>query len=257
MKNYQTKSKRLDQFSSAYTNSFKFKDENELMLKWFANILENDIQDFGPFENFLSLGIGFKILARALIKFVLDGKIKNYYIIEGSNKIINEFIKENKEISNVYIINNSFEKFEPPANLKFDRIEMGFVLEHVNEPTFLLSKYKNYLSSNGVIHIAVPNAKSLHRLIGFYAGLLDNLYKLSEHDLMLGHQRYYDLEKLTKDVVDTGLKIIEIKGLMLKPITFDQMKILNFDQNLFTSLMRIGEGYPEISNGIYIKVKPK
>ena len=43
-----------------------------------------------------------------------------------------------------------------------------------------------------MLAIVVPNARSLHRLIGERAGLIDDLYRLSEHDLAVGHRRYFD-----------------------------------------------------------------
>ncbi|GIV30223.1 MAG: hypothetical protein KatS3mg028_1289 [Bacteroidia bacterium] len=83
--------------------------------------------------------------------------------------------------------------------------------------------------------------------------MIDDIYLLSEYDLMLGHKRYYDLETIKKDIEKSQLRILEIKGLMLKPITNNQMNLLNFNTNIYSALLDIGENYPEIANCIYIK----
>jgi 2-polyprenyl-3-methyl-5-hydroxy-6-metoxy-1,4-benzoquinol methylase len=131
---------------------------------------------------------------------------------------------------------------------------MGFILEHVDDPVVILNKYKTYLKENGIIFISVPNAKSLHRLIGFEAGLLDDMYKLSVHDLELGHKRYFDLEKIKDLISNSNLDVKNCFGLMLKPITGDQMQKLGWDSTIFDALVKIGHTYPELSNCIYLEV---
>jgi len=245
----------LDKYLSAYSNSFKFLNENEIYLTKFASYLQSDIDKNTFIENFISLGIGHKIVSNTIFQNVLNSKVKNYYVVDGSETLANEYKSKFKEFNNIHIIHSYFEEFIPENNLKFDRIEMGFILEHVDDPLFILKKYKEYLSPNGIIHIAVPNARSLHRLIGYKAGLLDDIYKLSEYDLMLGHKRYYDIDTIKDQIINAGLKILDIKGLMLKPITADQMNKIGFfeNENIIKALVEIGEHYPEIANCIYLK----
>jgi len=245
----------LDKYLSAYSNSFKFLNENEIYLTKFASYLQSDIDKNTFIENFISLGIGHKIVSNTIFQNVLNSKVKNYYIVDGSETLANEYKSKFKEFNNIHIIHSYFEEFIPENNLKFDRIEMGFILEHVDDLLFILKKYKEYLSPNGIIHIAVPNARSLHRLIGYKAGLLDDIYKLSEYDLMLGHKRYYDIDTIKDQIINAGLKILDIKGLMLKPITADQMNKIGFfeNENIIKALVEIGEHYPEIANCIYLK----
>lgn len=240
----------LNKYLKAYSNEFKFKDENEIYLSKFADIIKEDLFT-NPIENYLSLGIGHKIVSNSIIENgILKKRIRNYYVIDGAKKLLDEFKKMYQNIPNLHVLHAYFEDFH--TDLLFDRIEMGFVLEHVDDPLFIISKYKNYLSPNGKIHIAVPNAKSLHRLIGYYAGLLDDIYQLSEYDLMLGHKRYYDIDTIKHDILSSGLQINKIIGLMLKPITNEQMRVLGFNDNIINALVKIGENYPEIANCIYL-----
>jgi hypothetical protein len=56
----------------------------------------------------------------------------------------------------------------------------------VDDPGVIVRQFSRYLAPGGAMFIVVPNARSLHRLIGHKAGLLDNLYRLSAEDLQLG-----------------------------------------------------------------------
>ena len=78
------------------------------------------------------------------------------------------------------------------------------------------ARYAGFLAPGGVAAIAVPNARSLHRLVGQRAGLLDDLYRLSEHDLALGHRRYFDRERLVALVEGAGLRVAGCEGILLK-----------------------------------------
>ena len=61
------------------------------------------------------------------------------------------------------LLQGFFETFEHPA--RFDIIEAGFILEHVDDPAVVLKRLHQFLAPGGRIFIAVPNARSLHRLL--------------------------------------------------------------------------------------------
>jgi 2-polyprenyl-3-methyl-5-hydroxy-6-metoxy-1,4-benzoquinol methylase len=132
---------------------------------------------------------------------------------------------------------------------------MGFVLEHVNDPGAIVRQYVQSLGPGGTMFIAVPNARSLHRLIGHEAGLLDNLYRLSAEDLLLGHQRYFDYESLCRLVLAAGLRIVNVEGVLMKPLTSGQMKSLNLPAAVAEGLLKVGVHYPEICNSILIEAR--
>jgi 2-polyprenyl-3-methyl-5-hydroxy-6-metoxy-1,4-benzoquinol methylase len=130
---------------------------------------------------------------------------------------------------------------------------MGFVLEHVDDPSFIIKKYIHFLKPDGIVFIAVPNARSLHRLIGEKAGMLDSLYKLSRHDVSLGHKRYFDMESFVKLVLESGLKITNIEGIYMKPFSTGQLKSLKLAPEITYALCEIGQTYPEICNALFME----
>jgi hypothetical protein len=102
--------------------------------------------------------------------------------------------------------------------------------------------------------IAVPNARSFHRLVGFHANLLEDIYQLGKGDLDFGHKRYYDLAGISELIRSAGLVIKSTKGIYFKPFTTRQIKSLKLSKEVINAMMIVGESIPEFSNSLYIEV---
>jgi len=239
----------LNEYRNAYKETFRFFDENILMLSRYSQKISEAIRE-NHYKTIMSLGVGHKIVSKTILS-ELGKSLEKYVIIEGSSEIIDDFKKEIQQSDHMQLINSLFEEFD--TNETFDAIEIGFVLEHIEDPSLLLHRYAKFLKSSGTIFIAVPNARSLHRLIGHHAGLLDNIYRLSTYDRALGHKRYFDVESLVKLVQGSGLKIVALEGLFLKPFSTTQLQSLALPKEVMNALLHIGVQYPEISNAIYIE----
>lgn len=234
-----------------YNPSFKFFDENYLSHDWFSKRMCRKLRSVGA-EKVLSLGIGHRIVS-INIQNELNHYLKKHVIVECSQEIIKEFTEKFPLPDKVEIHCDFFETFQ--YNELFDAIEGGFVLEHVDDPVVVLNNIKKILKKDGTIYLVVPNAKSLHRRIGFEAGILKDYYQLSEYDLNLGHKRYFDLDSFTALVEFCGLKIHHIEGVYLKPLTGQQMGSLNLPPDIITGLYKVGVDMPDICNSIYLEAK--
>lgn len=243
----------LNQHKNAYEKQFRFYFENHLYLGKYAELMCKSIQ-VNNLKSVISLGIGHEVVSGKLLNLLETGQISRYQIVEGSDEIIQKFIDERPHLKSnerFEVSQSYFEDFVPRE--KFDAIEMGFVLEHVDDPLLVLNRFKSFLNPGATVFISVPNARSLHRLIGHEAGMLEDMYQLSQYDYELGHKRYFDIESLKSMVHEAGLKVDNCSGLMLKPITGDQMDQLSWGQSIYEALLTIGVKYPEISNCLYIE----
>ena len=244
-------SKQLDDLVAAYTPAFKYALDNELLLKAYVMLIERRIRE-EPAARLLSLGIGHSIVSRRLLELTESGLIGSYTLIEGSDVLIEGFRSEFKaEHGPVEVVKTWFEEFDPSE--QFDAIEMGFVLEHVENPAFILSRFKNFLKPGGTLFVAVPNARSLHRLLGNAAGMLPDIYQLSEHDHQLGHRRYFDARSLQKMVEDAGYRRRSLRGLVLKPLSTQQLLDLSLPPAVWGAFTELGYELPDLSNGIYLE----
>jgi SAM-dependent methyltransferase len=239
----------LDILKDAYGEEFKFHDENVVMLSWYGRRVVKTIEK-RQYASCLSLGIGYRIVNNAILND-LTTELRRYVIVEGSGALIRDFSNRVNLSPHVSVIHSLFEDFD--ATEKFDAIEMGFVLEHVDDPHKVLEKYAGFLKPGGTIFISVPNAKSLHRQFGWKAGMLHSMYTLSEDDLKLGHKRYFDKESLIDLAISSGLKVLKVEGIFLKPFSTSQLKSLALTAKVINSLFEVGIDYPDICNSIYVE----
>jgi hypothetical protein len=83
--------------------------------------------------------------------------------------------------------------------------------------------------------------------------MLDDIYKLSEHDLLLGHKRYFDKQSVIELVEKSGLSVENIEGIFLKPFSAFQLESIKLPLEVLKALCSLAVGYPEISNAIYVE----
>lgn len=235
---------KLDKSLGAYQKDNLYNFDNEVLMNWYADRI---IKQTSRENAVLELGLGHGFTTNKFAEFYAE-----HVVLDGSKAVIENFKQHYPECKSA-IIETYFENYT--TKQKFDIIVMGFVLEHVENPVLLIEKYKNFLNESGSIYIAVPNAEALNRQLGFYAGMLDNLEKMSGNDVLLGHKRYYTVKTLEKDILTAGCKIDLIEGIYLKPFTTKQMNSLALDKNIYDALCAVGINYPELCLGILVKAK--
>lgn len=239
----------LDQYVDAYREDFPFADENLGMLRAYVSYFLESVGGRNSCD-VLSLGIGYQIVSQSIVRGIAD-RLASYTIVEGSPAVISAFKAEWPLEFQPDVVESYFEVYEPAR--RFDAIEMGFVLEHVDDPSLVLRRFKAFLKPDGVMGLAVPNARSLHRLIGHEAGLLDDVFRLSAADRQLGHKRYFDLDSFTQLIEAEGLVVRRVRGIMMKPVTTQQLASLQLNPDVVRALYRVADGLPAISNGIYVE----
>jgi SAM-dependent methyltransferase len=240
--------RELDDLREAYTERFPFHDENLLMLSWYAERLIGCLRREQA-GSLLSLGIGHQVVTRALLGAGFP--LQRYVIVEGSAAAI-EALRAARELPPVVeVVHGFFEDFTPTGPV--DAVEMGFVLEHVEDPALVLARFARFVRPGGRVVVVVPNARALHRVVGHEAGLLDDVHRLSAEDLRLGHRRYFDLTSLTRLVLDAGLRIVTVEGVFLKPLPTAQLQSLALPPHVLRAFCAVGVGYPEIANAIYVE----
>ena len=160
-------------------------------------------------------------------------------MLDGSETYI-EAARARIKRDNVRFFCSLFEEFTPET--AYDVITCSHVLEHVIDPVDLLSRMKSWLAPGGTLVACVPNALSVHRMLGVEMGLVASPYELSERDVWGGHRRVYDAKTFSDDIKSAGLVHGELKGLLLKPFPNSQMLALGED--VVQGLLRVGSSIP-------------
>lgn len=231
----------LDSFKNAYGQSFAYDFDNRLILNWYPQRILQRAQEGALLE--LGLGHGFTTA-------LFSERFSRHVVLDGSLAVITQF-KSGYPDCRADVVETYFEDFTTEE--RFDVIVMGFVLEHVNDPLTLLQKYSEFLKPEGQLFIAVPNAEALNKRVGLAAGLLDDIGRLSEGDLELGHLRLFTVESLRRLVNEAGYVVVHLEGIFLKPLTTKQLQQLELSDQILQGFLQVGIDYPELCVGLLLE----
>lgn len=241
MKNYDSYKRKLDQVAEIHSYEAGF---NGKMAKYRIWRLAQTISNIKRKEWALEIGCG-----EGTLTLWLATRFKNVVAIEPAKKFY-EYTKmkiEKNKIYNVVVKPFLLEEFTP--SIKFDCIIATGVLEHVIDPSCFLKKVYDCMHENSYFLLTVPNATSLHRRLGKRMGLIKDLFELGPLDYKVGHYRYYDFPSLRNELETNGFQILEMKGILLKPLPNEIM--ISFDESYCDALFYLGDELPEYCAEIY------
>jgi SAM-dependent methyltransferase len=236
-------SSRLDSHISAYGDSFRYAFDNEIILNWYPERVKQLTRST---HTMLELGIGHGFTTNAFARH-----FARHVVIDGSRSVIDKF-REQFPHCGAELVEGYFEDFD--TDERFDVVMMGFVLEHVDDPTRLLRQFRRFLKPDGRCFIAVPNGESLHRRVGHAAGLLEDMMNLGPGDEALGHVRQYSVASLTREIEDSGYRLVRREGIFLKPFTTAQLQHLDLGAPIIEAMCKVGIDYPELCAALLFEV---
>jgi len=235
---------KLDAVSSEYKPGGATEIENDLILNWYPKRILERLQG-AEAKSLLELGIGHGFTTR-----LFNRSFERHVVVEGSQVVIDQFREKNSDLD-VELVEDYFEAFSTEE--KFDVILMGFVLEHVDDPTVIVERFKRFLAPGGRLYVAVPNAKSLNRRLGLELGMIDDIYDLNENDRTLGHQRQFCRDTLKALLGGQGFNVSWEEGIYLKPLPLGYMQSLpRFEDNL-KAMLKVGVEFPDLCVGLLME----
>ena len=232
----------LDNIAESYDPSSPEKDFDYWFIRLNLESMEQHLAGDRACELGCSTGLSTKLLSSL---------VKELTVVEGSKDNIAK--AQQHAPANVRFVHSFWEKFQ--AETKFSDVVAMRVLEHIEDPVALLKNMKHWLLPNGRIHLVVPNALSLHRRVGLHMGLLKELHELNARDLRVGHKRVYDKELLFNHVRQAGCRVRHWEGILLKPLSNDQMK--SWPENLVRAFYAMGKELPDWSAELYVCAEPE
>ena len=143
--------------------------------------------------------------------------------------------------------------------IEFDFIILSSVLHELDEPQKMLIAIGELCSENTVVHINVPNANSMHRMIAFESGIIQDVHEQSAQMQNMQRRRTYDAELLNEEVTTAGFNVVAAGSYFVKPFTHAQMqRCLDdgiIDQNVIKGLEKMIKYIPRFGAGIYVNVR--
>jgi 2-polyprenyl-3-methyl-5-hydroxy-6-metoxy-1,4-benzoquinol methylase len=176
--------------------------------------------------------------------------------VEASDESI-KISKQNLK-GNITYFNSLFETVELPK--KYDNIILTHVLEHIDNPTGLLSRIKNeWLSDNGKLFLVCPNANAPSRQIAVKMGLITHNSAITPSEVEHGHRITYTLDTLERDASLGGLNTIHRSGIFFKALAnFQWDRLLQTDiisKEYLDGCYKLGQQYPDLCSSIMLICK--
>ncbi len=172
-----------------------------------------------------------------------------------------EFLKRTQQrgLANAQYFCSLFEDFNPRHT--YDCVVASHVLEHLLDVQCVLKMVHASLGKNGLLFVAVPNARALSRQLARHMGLIDDLYAMTPNDLRGGHRRVYDRVTLNRELDAAGFEIVAQGGIFFKYLADFQMdKMIDsgiLGPQQLEGLFSLGNEYPDMCADVYAIVRPR
>ena len=142
---------------------------------------------------------------------------------------------------------------------RFDAIVLSGLLHEVPHCEPLLASVARLCQAGTRIHVNVPNARSLHRLLAREMGLIDALQAISPRQRQLQQQRTFDLDSLVGLCEGAGFEVLERGSYFIKPFTHDQMSELQrvgmLDERMLAGLYGLERELPGFGSEIFVHLR--
>lgn len=143
----------------------------------------------------------------------------------------------------------------------FDLIVVSSLLHEVPEPTRLLEAVRGLCAPQTVVHVNVPNVRSLHRVLALEMGLIGQLSEPSEMERRFGRHTRFDRQSLVSSVEAAGFEVLRFTTYFFKPFAHAQMEALFdsgiVDRSALGAFERLGEQFPEHGAEMLVEVRPR
>jgi 2-polyprenyl-3-methyl-5-hydroxy-6-metoxy-1,4-benzoquinol methylase len=139
---------------------------------------------------------------------------------------------------------------------EFQSIFLVHTLEHLDDPIQALKKIGTWLSDDGKIIVAVPNAEALSRQIAVRMGLIESNRSVTPGEFEHGHRRTYCMDELLSHARKSGLRVSESGGVIVKPLSNSQFDKALADGVISQEYVRgcdeLAREHPKMSASIFV-----
>lgn len=141
----------------------------------------------------------------------------------------------------------------------FDFIVAAALLHEIPDPSSFLQALKTICTPQTTIHLSVPNARSLHRLLAMEMGLIPDIHVVSDRQIRLQQHHTFDMDELRQLCLHTGFMIIDEGSHFIKPFTHDQMQKLRnvgvLTDRMLHGMVGLEKHLPGLGSEIYVNLR--
>jgi 2-polyprenyl-3-methyl-5-hydroxy-6-metoxy-1,4-benzoquinol methylase len=244
------KKQQIEHYEAAYTES----DFEVLQAQYRKRLLLELLNQYQP-KHLLEVGCGWDTIANSWSEF------ETLTIVEPGPKFAQQARQDISKFAHAQVMESFIEDACAQLKPQFDLILLSSLLHEVPDVSAILNHVKSLCSKDTLVHINVPNAKSLHRLLAVEMGLMSSVYESSELQKKFKQPRIFDLESLRSLVTSLGFEVVSEGSFFIKPFTHSQMNTLMTQQflnmQMLDGLWGLAKCLPEYGSEIYINIRCK
>jgi 2-polyprenyl-3-methyl-5-hydroxy-6-metoxy-1,4-benzoquinol methylase len=148
---------------------------------------------------------------------------------------------------------------EVRAREPFSLIVVSGVLQEVPDPAPFLGAIRALCTPETIVHVNVPNARSLHRTTAVAMGLLADVHQQSARGATLQQRVVYDAESLQREVERAGFRVVARGGILLKPFEHSRM-LAAMEAGILTTAhldayAALGAQHPTLASEIWVNLQ--
>lgn len=234
-----------------YTEKYNECSFESYQVKYRKKKVIDEINKYRP-SSILEIGCGDTPL-------FLDVKDTDFTIVEPSEYFASRAIELSKEHGrSVRVIHGFFENSIDILD-RYDMIICSCLLHELENPAAFLQKMFSLCDKNTIVHINVPNANSMHRVLALESGLISSKYDMSQRNIEFQQHSVYDMHSLSELICSKGGIIIDSGSYFVKPFSHKQMMDLLrqgiITEKVLDGLYNISTYMPDLCSEIYVTCK--
>ncbi len=241
--------KSITSYTTEYMDDFGFEAE---MVRYRRQLVLERLAHHSP-QTIVELGCGADLQAQGY--WDAGGRWTDWVVIEPSQVFADH--ARASHLPGLRVVQGYFEDAAQQVPDVTDMIICSSLLHEVPDSDRLIATMCQRMGPQTVLHINVPNARSIHRQLAQSMGLIDNVKAISPRNASLQQPRVYDMPDLIAQLEDNGMSITATGGYLVKPFTHRQMEPLvsALGRDVMDGLYDLGKRLPDLASEIFVEAR--
>jgi 2-polyprenyl-3-methyl-5-hydroxy-6-metoxy-1,4-benzoquinol methylase len=187
---------------------------------------------------------------------------RRFTVIEPGAEFVRIAREQSAQMPGVMVVQGSLEdSLDILSRESYDMILMGSLLHEVPDCKGLLDAVQKLCGAATIVHVNVPNALSLHRLLAVEMSLIADPYERSATQQKMQQTHVFDLAMLEALAHECGFDVVDRGSFFIKPFTHAQMAALQktgfLTEGMLEGLYGLARALPGHGSEIFVDLRSR
>lgn len=236
-----------------YTEEYLEPNFEDYELQYRRRKILEIMNEYRP-QRIIEIGCGMEPLFKYYTEF-------EAYIVVEPSEVFSQNARKTismQQSDKVEVIQELFTATDKLTDFKADFIICSCLLHEIPDQLAFMKDIYNVANKNTVIHINVPNANSMHRILAVCMGLIEDTHEMSERNIIYQQHNVFDAELLKNLSEAAGFRLVGQGSFFIKPFShkqmFDCMTNNILSEKVLDGLYKMEEVYKGYGAEIYVNL---